>query len=116
MDSEEKFTGVNNETTLLSVTQEKKKADSEITAFRGLRGLFILMVLACHTHGMFNIGEQGVDGFLVMSGWLNAMSMDKALRANKPACTATKSFFIHRAFRILPAYYLLLIMIIIFMG
>ena len=74
------------------------------------------MVLACHTHGMFNVGEQGVDGFLVMSGWLNAMSMDRALRANKPAWTATKSFFIHRAFRILPAYYLLLILIFIFMG
>jgi hypothetical protein len=38
------------------------------------------MVLACHADGIFNIGEQGVDGFLVMSGWLNALSLDKAFR------------------------------------
>jgi peptidoglycan/LPS O-acetylase OafA/YrhL len=51
-----------------------------ISAFNGLRGLFLLMILACHTNTTtFIIGEQAVDGFLIMSGWLNAMSLDRSL-------------------------------------
>lgn len=98
------------------VPEKKKTINPEIYAFRGLRGVFILMVLACHMNGAFNIGEQGVDGFLVMSGWLNALSLDRALKGNKPKLTATKSYFIHRAFRILPVYYLLLVMIFALLG
>jgi hypothetical protein len=38
------------------------------------------MVMAIHTSNTtFAIGDQGVDGFLIMSGWLNAMSLDRGL-------------------------------------
>ena len=73
------------------------------------------MVLACHASGVFNIGEQGVDGFLLMSGWLNALSLHKSIGMGSKI-KAVSSFFIHRAFRILPVFYLLLFMIFLFLG
>ena len=75
--------------------------------------MFVLMVLAFHTNStVFIIGEQGVDGFLIMSGWLNAMSLDKTF-ATQTKGKAIKAFFVHRAFRILPVYYLLLLLIFV---
>ena len=50
-----------------------------------------------------------------MSGWLNALSFDKFLKKIN-FLNAIKNFFIRRAFRILPVYYLLLVMIFLFMG
>ena len=71
------------------------------------------MVLLVHSQNkLFMIGEQGVDGFLLMSGWLNAMSLDKSFE-KQTIGKAVGSFFVHRAFRILPVYYLLLVIIFV---
>ncbi len=55
--------------------------------------------------------NSGVDGFFFMSGWLNCHSMESTYRNTKDRKSALKSFFIHRVFRILPIYYIVLILV-----
>ena len=89
----------------------------QIFAFNGLRGIFIIMVLICHLPFIGNnLLTQAVDGFLLMSGWLNALSMDNTYDKGPTKLTAVKNFFIHRFFRIAPVYYLCILCVMNVMG
>jgi peptidoglycan/LPS O-acetylase OafA/YrhL len=57
-----------------------------------------------------------VDGFLLMSGWLNSMSMDSTYYKGPTTLLAVKHFFIHRSFRIAPVYYLLMLCLLVLLG
>jgi len=81
-------------------------------ALDGLRGLAILLVVFFHNFGFINysvFGWIGVDLFFVLSGYLitdillNSLNSEHYLR----------NFFLKRALRILPLYYLCLIIFII---
>ena len=91
----------------------KSKISREIYAFNGLRAIFILMVMTVHNYtSVSGLLSQGVDGFLLMSGWLNSMSMD-ATYERLPKLKGIKNFFVHRFFRIAPCFYLCIITIIL---
>jgi peptidoglycan/LPS O-acetylase OafA/YrhL len=74
----------------------------------GVRGIGILMVLAFHTPGANNwtrFGWAGVDLFFVLSGFLiTGVLLDGAGRRNR-----ARTFYIRRALRILPLYYVALV-------
>ncbi|MCC9166046.1 acyltransferase family protein [Pontibacter harenae] len=83
---------------------------SKILALDGLRGLAIASVLIYHCSSYFPIGWVGVDLFFVLSGFL----LTGILIETKGSPIYFKSFFIKRALRILPLYYLLLTCAIIY--
>jgi peptidoglycan/LPS O-acetylase OafA/YrhL len=89
----------------------------------GLRGLAILMVLVAHLYLPTNWGagelpwlkqalsfcSGGVDVFFVLSGYLiGGILLRESTGADRPLASL-KTFYLRRAFRILPAYWLLLI-------
>jgi len=94
-------------------------------ALDGLRGLAVVLVLACHaalmTRGsirgaaahlvdvVMGAGWIGVDLFFVLSGFL----ITGILLATKESAVYYKSFFARRFLRIFPLYYLLVIVIIV---
>ena len=74
----------------------------------GIRGLAIILVLAFHYFGeftVFSFGWCGVDLFFVLSGYL----ITSRLIALQQQKNALKKFYINRALRILPVYYLALV-------
>lgn len=76
-----------------------------------------MMVLMVHLRiGATSLMSQAVDGFLLMSGWLNAQSMDQGYKKTPTKLVAAKNFFIHRFFRIVPIYYLCIFFVIVLMG
>lgn len=93
----------------------KKENRGEIYAFNGLRGIFIAMVMLCHMRLPLEMLGIGVDGFFFMSGWLNAQSMDSSYARAPTKMKAVKNFFIHRFFRIAPAYYICIFTVIVVM-
>ena len=86
----------------------------------GLRAVSILVVLTWHSHGPLRTlgarlsGWSGVDVFFVVSGFLIT-----ALLLKEQAETGTVSFrgfYLRRALRIMPAYYVFLAAILLFYG
>ena len=74
----------------------------------GIRGLAILLVITFHYFGflkIFSFGWSGVDLFFVLSGYL----ITSRLYALKNDKNYFSKFYINRALRILPVYYLSLI-------
>jgi peptidoglycan/LPS O-acetylase OafA/YrhL len=74
----------------------------------GIRGLAILLVISFHYLGnipIFSFGWCGVDLFFVLSGYL----ITSRLIALQQQKNSLKKFYINRALRILPLYYLVLI-------
>ncbi len=74
----------------------------------GIRGLAIILVISFHYWGnvaIFSFGWCGVDLFFVLSGYL----ITSRLIALQQQKNSLKKFYINRALRILPLYYLTLI-------
>lgn len=74
----------------------------------GIRGLAILLVVTFHYFGflkIFSFGWTGVDLFFVLSGYL----ITSRLYASKNEKNYFSRFYINRALRILPVYYVTLI-------
>ena len=79
---------------------------------QGLRGIAIIYVLAFHLYPeLFPYGFLGVDIFFVISGYLMAMTL---LKEKAFTLTSFLIFYKKRVKRILPAYYLLLFLILLF--
>lgn len=96
----------------------EKSIDGFNASVDGLRGIAILLVVASHLVSMgftaqlgtfFNTamtaGWAGVDVFFVISGFLITGILDDT----KHAANYFRSFYIRRALRIFPAYYLMLL-------
>ena len=75
-----------------------------VPALDGVRGIAILMVLAFHTPGTIawtRFGWAGVDLFFVLSGFLiTGVLLDGAAAPHR-----ARTFYVRRALRILPLYY-----------
>ncbi len=111
----------------------KSKSD-EITQLYGVRAIAIILVILHHTYLAFSPenfkavkyssriikmiikvlenGRIGVDIFFVLSGFLIGSQLIKELLSS--GTINFKKFFIKRTFRIFPAYYVCLLMFIIF--
>jgi peptidoglycan/LPS O-acetylase OafA/YrhL len=89
---------------------EAFQARKHMLALDGLRALAILGVLLHHTRGKpFALlhGFRGVWVFFVLSGFLiTTLALREASRTGR---VDLRAFFIRRAFRIFPLYYLVLI-------
>lgn len=79
-------------------------------AFDNLRGIAVLTVVVYHFFVIFDLhrfplwGRFGVSLFFIISGFLIFNSYAR-LAGQHPAAEAQRLYWIHRAFRILPAYY-----------
>ncbi len=75
----------------------------------GIRGLAIILVISFHYWGnipIFSFGWCGVDLFFVLSGYLITSRLIALQQQKKPL----KKFYVNRALRILPIYYLTLVL------
>ena len=76
-------------------------------ALDGLRGIFVLLVLAVHSGVPFMQGAGiGVDGFFVLSGFLITCLLLQEWQEH--GSISLRRFYIRRALRLLPALYALL--------
>jgi peptidoglycan/LPS O-acetylase OafA/YrhL len=105
-----------------------KVASHRIPQLDGLRGLAILLVLLCHYIGnsdrtsmniwldrtlwLFRAGWSGVDLFFVLSGFL----IGGILLNSRDSPRYFRTFYLRRAHRILPIYYLLLLFFVLTVG
>jgi peptidoglycan/LPS O-acetylase OafA/YrhL len=103
----------------LSSSSEPRKAAYQYLPFLdGMRALAILWVMGFHTRGPIagflaqNGGWSGVDIFFVISGFLITGILLR--EQNKTGSISLKNFYIRRMLRLLPVYYLLLSVILIF--
>ena len=108
--------------------------DGEKPAFVAMRALFCFVIVFHHAytsnergrdqlieetgwktlfHCIFERGYLGADGFLLMSGWLNAASLSSALKKTK-FWEVTSKFWIRRYFRLAPLMYVHLIFVYTF--
>lgn len=111
--------GIRPETNTFKRTTEK----SHIVELDGLRGIAVAMVLVCHLYLQIQWGaweipwsrtilqfcHSGVDVFFVLSGFL----IGRNLLAGNFSASFVKSFYLRRAFRILPVYWLLLLSFVV---
>jgi peptidoglycan/LPS O-acetylase OafA/YrhL len=99
-------------------------AGARIPSIDGLRGLAILAVLFAHLLGTENflpatlvrnigdVGNLGVRGFFVISGYLiTTLLLEEVKRTGQ---ISLKGFYLRRVFRIFPAFYCYLAIIVIF--
>lgn len=87
------------------------KPANRIDEFDGLRGIAVLAVLAFHVrHDMFFFGWAAVDLFFVLSGYLVTSIVIRV----KTQPRFLYRFYIRRALRTWPIYYLLLLAVIVF--
>lgn len=97
------------------ITQTQQQANKPDTTFRlghrpaldGLRGIFVLLVLAVHGGVPFLPGASlGVDGFFALSGFLITCLLLQEWQ--QQGSISLKRFYIRRALRLLPALYFML--------
>ena len=84
---------------------------SYFPALDGLRAVCIAMVMSYHLHEKvpsFFYGELGVDVFFVLSGFLITTLLLR--EKERSGSVSLKGFYVRRAFRILPVYYLVLLL------
>tara|TARA_R110002051_G_scaffold57789_1_gene106747 strand:- start:2114 stop:2905 length:792 start_codon:yes stop_codon:yes gene_type:complete len=89
-----------------------------------IRGIAVGLVILSHwlpkQHFLNTLpnGQIGVDIFFVLSGFLISKILfdnrDKATLQNLPVATVLKSFYIRRALRLFPIYYLTIIVLYVF--
>ncbi len=91
------------------MTSQSPEVKGYIPQLDGIRGLAIILVISFHYFGyipVFSFGWCGVDLFFVLSGYL----ITSRLVASQKEKNHLKKFYINRALRILPIYYLTLIL------
>ena len=81
------------------------KLKKQIAPLDGFRGLAVILVMAYHFIGWFSFGWIGVDLFFVLSGFLITGKLWESV--HEPGYYA--SFYLRRLLRIVPAYFLVLI-------
>lgn len=89
-------------------THAAYRATKRFTAVDGLRGVAIFLVIAYHVdpHGFGLDGLEGITAFLLLSGYLlTTLSLREEARYGRLAVGA---FYVRRAYRILPAYIVVL--------
>lgn len=101
-------------------------ATRHVTELDGVRGLAILVVLITHfgvyghesvgwfgraLHGVVDFGWSGVDLFFVLSGFL----ITGILLESKGSASYFRAFYMRRALRILPLYYLAIVVYFAFL-
>lgn len=89
------------------------KLASYISGINGLRAIAAIAVLLSHATGnwgIFELGWIGVDLFFVISGFL----ITKILFENRGAKNFFSAFYIRRALRILPIYFIVVVPLVIF--
>ncbi|GAC1367378.1 MAG: hypothetical protein NVS2B12_32690 [Ktedonobacteraceae bacterium] len=106
---------------------EQKESKNTIPVLDGLRAIATLMVIAFHIQqkafiwekwsqpwisAFWTFGGSGVTLFFVLSGFLLFLPYAKALLFQSPWPSA-KKFYLRRALRILPAYYITLLIIVL---
>ena len=90
------------------MTSQTTVIKGHIPQLDGIRGLAIILVISFHYWGnipIFSFGWCGVDLFFVLSGYL----ITSRLIALQQQKNSLQKFYINRALRILPLYYLTLI-------
>lgn len=100
----------------------KSPGPNHVPALDGLRGIAILMVIACHAFAMpngaslqskifywFGVLGYGVTLFFVLSGFL----ITRILLAAKNGTHYFKSFYARRALRIFPLYYFAITFVVV---
>src|SRR5262249_47446211 len=100
-----------------AMTREEYRARKYVTPLDGLRALSILLVITAHTtDAMWNRlhGAVGVTIFFVISGYLITTLLYR--EEERLGRARIKAFYIRRAFRILPLYYVTLITYIVLIG
>jgi peptidoglycan/LPS O-acetylase OafA/YrhL len=91
------------------MTSQTSVSTKYIPQLDGIRGLAIILVISFHYLGsisLFSFGWCGVDLFFVLSGYLITSRLIVLQKQKKPLI----KFYKNRALRILPLYYLTLIM------
>ncbi|MEI6311168.1 MAG: acyltransferase [Bacteroidota bacterium] len=83
------------------------KARSSISGLNSLRAFAFLAIFLFHSFKSFSYGYLGVDFFFVLSSFLLTYLALKEI--NSTGSFSTKNFFIRRALRIFPLYYLVVI-------
>lgn len=102
---------------------ETNRTNREILGFDGVRAIAVLIVMAGHSHISYNLlaesypsiyvmfaSTRGVEIFFVLSGFLITTLLLNEHERN--GCVSLHNFYVRRAFRILPVYYLFLVMAI----
>src|SRR5436190_12630168 len=110
---------------------EVSKSNKQILALDGLRAFACLAVIFFHLnlwgrviwqpkHGIYNFldpiltfGASGVELFFLLSGFLLFLPYAKSLLLDN-TCPSLRRFYLRRIFRIVPAYYIALFLIILF--
>jgi peptidoglycan/LPS O-acetylase OafA/YrhL len=123
---------------LTSVTASAKKAQPEFPYLEGLRAVAVIMTIIYHlclylqrrnslsgdpfladllnqTERVWVFGITGVPLFFVLSGFLLFLPYARAI-INKTPFPSTRKFYIRRALRILPAYWVALALIVLFLA
>jgi peptidoglycan/LPS O-acetylase OafA/YrhL len=117
---------------LVNVFEDKKQKNS-IASLDGVRAIACLTVMSYHislmsanshlwdpfnlTHRLFGsvvyAGAAGVTLFFVLSGFLLFMPYARALLVEHTSWPLARRFYLRRAFRIIPAYYVCLFLLIL---
>jgi peptidoglycan/LPS O-acetylase OafA/YrhL len=102
---------------LLALEQGKNKLFSHLPFLDGLRALSIFAVLTFHSGGSLGVycfkngGWAGVDVFFVISGFLITAILLK--ERDKSGSVSLKNFYARRALRLMPVYYLWIIVTVV---
>jgi peptidoglycan/LPS O-acetylase OafA/YrhL len=114
-------------TTSATNSTQQKESGNTILVLDGLRAIATLMVISFHIQqkdflwdkwnqewlsAIWTFGGSGVTLFFVLSGFLLFLPYSKALLL-RTAWPSLKQFYMRRALRILPAYYIALVLIIL---
>ena len=83
----------------------------EIPSLSGLRAFAALTVVTCHVVSPLFPGRQAVSLFFVLSGFLITLRLLDELETN--GMIDIRAFYVRRVWRLLPAYYVFLLLVVL---